>query len=856
MNFRVYGNILIMLLIVFLAACSSKKEMSVNFDVQLDGKPVASAKILKDGKEIGTTNTDGHYSGKFEIAAGKIKLKVTMDRPGVFIDTWEEEVDVAKDAKTEELKFNYSPRLISNKYVKLTVLESKTPVAGAEVRVGRKKYGATDANGEFIIKLGSKPRKKLNISVKKKGYIGWRKRIRKFKSGAEVSAYLKRAFILQVSAFSEVNGRRKRVRGMEVKLDGRLIGKTNKYGNFRHISNAKRNKKATLTIEHKGYVPKVVQKISLDDELSISRYFYSTKVGRIRLGIFPIGTNTSGKNLGAAPIKTSEALNKHLSKNSAFKVIGSKKFDKMVAEAKLTPAKITKKGWYRTKLRNQLDLVVLGSITKNDRDRYVIQVSFFDKWGKKIFSQIEEARRDRHIDRAGKKIAIKVMDLYPFSGYVVQQENKTFVTNLGENPLNIERGNEFTVLKPMFDEKGRARKYQRVGKVKISKTSKNKSWAEVLELKEGEKIQSGYKIVRISSEDKRNNHSFKIRAVSEVGGKKVALPGVNVYFKKIWKGATDQNGELELSVRSGKSYKVTLYRHGFSQLQDKIRIRPNVTTKSYTLDSYSTLFRVESDPAGARVIIDEEKVGVTPLKKAKHVPIGFHRVRLELGGQYRPWDEIVEFNQKEKNFTGSNSVLIYKDYLRLGEGAEKKNDINTALKYYSKTTVDHPDYADARSRLAQLYLDEKNNYDYAIREYENTFKIPEVKHLVYKQYAVNYTNLGHAYYQKASSLVRKNKKEAAKNYGKAIQSLRKARENTRFFPNEQYEEALHDTFYYLALSYQKLHFITKKKSMLREAELAWKDYFDFFPSKLNSVDSYKQKKESAERYLSQIKSQS
>ena len=55
-------------------------------------------------------------------------------------------------------------------------------------------------------------------------------------------------------------------------------------------------------------------------------------------------------------------------------------------------------------------------------------------------------------------------------------------------------------------------------------------------------------------------------------------------------------------------------------------------------------------------------------------------------------------------------------------------------------------------RLARIYLDEKNDYEAATREFENVLSLPQNAQLIYKQFAVAFANLGHAYYETGSRL--------------------------------------------------------------------------------------------------------
>ena len=102
-------------------------------------------------------------------------------------------------------------------------------------------------------------------------------------------------------------------------------------------------------------------------------------------------------------------------------------------------------------------------------------------------------------------------------------------------------------------------------------------------------------------------------------------------------------------------------------------------------------------------------------------------------------------------------------------------------------------------------------------------------------------------------LLRKDKKAAAGNFAKAIKKLNIAKQNTRFFPKRQFDEAVHDTYYYSALSYHKLYLVTKKRALLEKANMAWREYFDFFPKNLAQKGDFVKVRNAARKYWDQIK---
>jgi tetratricopeptide (TPR) repeat protein len=226
-------------------------------------------------------------------------------------------------------------------------------------------------------------------------------------------------------------------------------------------------------------------------------------------------------------------------------------------------------------------------------------------------------------------------------------------------------------------------------------------------------------------------------------------------------------------------------------------------------------------------------------------------VRVEAGGDYRAWEEVVEFGKKEENRSGANRIVLHKDYLRLGDQAETAGRLDDAARLYAAGSKEHPDYVELHHRLGQIYYD-KREYDRAIGELESVQATPEVQELVFKQYAIVYTNLGKAYYAKGADVFRANRNDAVQYFAKAVKTLDRARENTRFFPNERHDEAVHDTYYYRALAYHNLYQVTKREALLPNVELAWNEYSDFFPAKLRGRPEFEHLRESGEKLAKQV----
>jgi hypothetical protein len=456
---------------------------------------------------------------------------------------------------------------------------------------------------------------------------------------------------------------------------------------------------------------------------------------------------------------------------------------------------------------------------------------------------------------AAREITAAVLEQFPFEGTVVGTEGERYRVNIGR-PFKISRGTEFSLLSPRVDETGRVSGYRETGRLKVKKSEEGGSWAEVEHLKKGEKIAIGDRVVRRiyreGEEDAARNY-FVLSAKGGVPPDVSPLGAVNIYVNEEWVGSTGADGRAEVPARIGKNINVVLYKHGYQQVSEKVKIEKSKDVKEFVLNVNNSVFRIESEPAPAEVFVDADKIGRTPILDGKLVNLGFHTVKVSYGGDYRDWEEVVEFARKTEDRTGAARVILHKDYLRIGERALQQGHMDTAIQAYQSTEKGHPDYSEAHHRLAQILLDDRNDYDGSIREFENVLSLPENQQLVYKQYAVAFTNLGHAYYEKGSSLVQNDREGAAQNFAKAIENLKKAKQNTRFFPNLHYDEAVHDTYYYTALAYHKLYLVTKKNAILNDANVAWREYFDFFPKNLEGNSSFEQNRDSAQKYWDQIR---
>jgi hypothetical protein len=832
------------------------EKLELQVKARMDGQPAPEAKVTVDNEVQGVTGADGIFSKIIKRKPGvEVEVIVSKEMLGYQIKPWKGTFVMKLPKSGQVDRYTIDADLEATRYITITATEKGTPVADAIVKITGKEVGKTDAQGVFVYEYKTLPKSGADLTVTKSGYATWRKS-GPLEPGQKLEALLSKRVMVTISTLMEEYGQSSAIPGIAVNINNKEVGKTNAKGNLIYTYDGEPGKRVSLALSAPGYIPDTWKtSIVLEGEATIQRYFYPTTPKPIRTGIYRFVSNTPNVDLKDVLSQTEASLAAQLFKYTCFREVPSETLRADMKAAKLSIEKITANGWRQTPLKKTVDMIILGSVAKEEKG-LLIETKFYTSAGKLILSQITRAKGASDIGSAAKEITHAVLERFPFEGTVVSSEGERYRINLGKSGYRITKGTDFTLMAPRLDEAGKVSGYRETGRLRVKKAEESGSWTEVEELKKNEKITVGDRVVRRiyrEGEEEAGRNYLILSAKGGLAPDLSPLAAVNIYVNNEWLGSTGSDGKAEVPVRINRSFTLMLYRHGYQQVTEKVKIEKNRETREFVLAVNNAVFRIESEPPSADVFLDGDKIGRTPILDGKAVTLGFHTVKVSIGGDFRDWEEVVEFSKKEENRTGDRKIILPKDFLKIGERAEQKGDVDGAIQAYKSTEKGHPDYSETHHRLARIYLDEKGDYEGAIREFENVLSLPENQQLVYKQFSVAFMNLGHAYYEKGNTLVQKDKDAAAQNFAKAIQNLQIAKQNTRFFPNVHYDEAVHDTYYYTALSYHKLYLVTRKNNILNSANLAWREYFDFFPKKFEGNKTFEQNKESAQKYWDQIK---
>ncbi len=834
-------------ILLSLSACGPKP---VDFDLSVlvvfDGQRLADAQVLVDGVIAGKTDATGSFAQTLaRLPDHPVRIVVKNEGGKVLTKPWETTFSL-KPRKEGEPRESQSFAAELQQYVIVVVTHEGAPVAVAPVSVGGESAGVTGPDGSLQVPFSKWPKSGLRLVAKKEGF-GETAITYKGISGDRVDIALYTEAVVKIEALEERNGVVKPIQAAVVSVDGRDVGKTASNGIYTYRQKGKLGNTVPVRISAAGYAPSTFTRlVKLGGSQAVRQYFYSASAVQLRAAVVGFSANTRGEDISDVVKIIEPRFVEELFGAKAFKQVPAATAKNLIQRSKLNYAKLKTAGWRGTTLAESVDVLVFGSVSRGEGDTYIVEASFYESDGKLVMTQatVLASTGSWRVGRSMGELVSNALANYPFSGVVTGVAEGNVQINLGKSQFALERDDVFIVKSIKRDPEGRISGYTDGGTYKVQRVGDSQS--EIRAGSSGNPPKLGDRVVRLNSSasSKADGADKVIFAVT--GGKGSAgdaLAEANLYIDEHWAGTTDRKGEASVQLRLGHKYKLIVYHHGYEQATKTIEPKKGERFQ-FALKSFSSDLTVESDPSGAAVSLDDVRIGTTPITKAYPVTLGFHTMRVDAGSGYRPWEEVVEFDKAEENRTGDHTITLYKDYLKSAEKAEEAGQIDEAIKLYAAAPKEHPDYAELHHRLGQLYLDEKHDADHAIVEFERVQAIPEVRELVLKQYAIVYANLGKAYYAKGESLVKTKRNEALEYFAKAIKALDRARENTRFFPDDRHDEAVHDTYYYRALSYQNLYQITGREALRSNVELAWNEYIDFFPEKLHANPEFEHLRES------------
>ena len=444
---RALWSALMVIATVLLFGCTGEK-LEVAVKARMNGQPAAQAKVIVDGEELGLTDASGSFSKIIPKKPGtEVVVEVSKEMPGYRIKPWKGTFIMKLPKSGAAEKYSFDADLAASKYVTVVVTEKGAPVKDVLVKAEGKDAGKTDDQGVFVYEFNDLPQKGIDLSVSKSGYTLWRK-TGSVEPGQKLEAALTKRVTVLISALTEEYGQSSGIAGARVNINKKDMGRTDARGMFAWSYDGEPGKKALLAISAPGYIPETWKtSVILEGEVNVQRYFYPTTPKPIRTGIYRFVGNTPNVDLKDDLMQMEAAVSAQLFKNSCFREVPSNTLQSDMKLAKLNIEKITTKGWRETPLRKTVDMIILGSIAKDEKG-LLIETKFYTSGGKLILSQITRARSAGDIGSAAKEIVAAVLERFPFEGTVVDVDGERYRINLGKSGYRISTGTDFTLLLP------------------------------------------------------------------------------------------------------------------------------------------------------------------------------------------------------------------------------------------------------------------------------------------------------------------------------------------------------------------------------------------------------------------------
>ncbi len=850
---------------------------------RVDRYPLPNADIYLDQRFIGRTDEKGFFLKDIELFVGEsYTLRVERDAEGYVYGPWETNFKVqAEKKKRREKKIEESEEISSlegesdilteieraqlgkasvyEKYHFLALVEGymfyqirvagkdDSAVEGATIIVNGKDEGTTDKDGVYVVKYSGEDKRKENIQIFKDGEHIWMNEVM-IQPEARVNVELNKMLLIDLYVYTEHYDVIKGVPNADVFLGHGLMGSTDEEGflSFKYINNDGVDGPLDMVIDYPGgYLPKKIRKyfnIKKDlPKLSVINFAYSVEPVPPKLVVMPFKVkNENDYFLSRQAASLKSRIEDYLAFEDVFLVPSSEMIDELFNQFNVDLID-REYNWKEMPLiKKEVDGIIFGEIEQASNE-ISIYVYGFDYTGQK-FIEIDKKVSLRELQSFSEDIANSIKNSFPVEGNIVSVGDGVQV-NLGKRQ-GINLSNKFYGFKDYFDERTRGYSKKRLIKLGIVDTDENLSFGELEDIAEGYLLEPGVKVKRYPVQTIK---SVNVPIVLEVISEKMPVQEANIYLNDHWAGQTDIEGKLYLSLLQNESAELLIYRDGFVPGKLDVKAGDDTTVIRVDLKRGETLFSIDTLPPGGLVFINETYKGTAPITDEPLViSFGFHLLEVELEG-YKKYRNYINFNKRKLSLTGKESITLFPDYFNSAENTYSSGNVQRAVTILTDIPKEHPDYLKAIGFLGFIYLNDIKNYSKAIEYYVLALGNPDGSFNAGGN-LISYYNLARAHYNVADKDFYVNKSSSQYNFLKAVSYFSYIRGRKNRLPGSKRSRVYQDTLFYLAVSYQRLYYLTSKGEYLSRAHFSWLDYFDFFNRDLLKNEYFRKQYSVADSY--------
>lgn len=858
---------------------------------RVDRYPLPEADIYLNQRFIGRSDQKGFFFRDLNLNVGEsYTLRIEKDRDGYLYGPWETnfrveaekkkrrekkkeeeeqfpslegEFDVLTEIQRAELgrvspyeKYHFLAILDGAMYYKVEVTgKENAPVADASVTVNGKLEGRTDENGLFTVMYAGEDARMENIQVFKQGEHIWQKNVEVFPNH-HLQVELNKMLLIDFYAYTENYDVIQGIGGAKMYLNDQLVGRTGQSGlfSYRYENETGVDGYLKLDIEYpNSYFPRDQELSFLIREdlprLTYTDFSYSKESVLPRVAVLPPRVvdviDASDVLLSRRAYDLKRGIEDYLSLDDVFTVVSDTYIAGLFDQFELEISKSGTRWSDIPFLKNEVDGIIFGEMQALG-NAFAVRLYGIDYDGD-IIGQLEGRFSLRDLGFLPETFSEQFRGNFPFEGTISSVE-KGITINLGTRH-GIEQDDKFYSFLNYYDTIKRDYSKKRIAKIRITEVGTQQAMGELESISEGYLLEPGGKIKRFS-EPVQALKQIPITILATAG--RNALQGANVYLDDQWTGQTDEEGKLRIVMTESASADVLVYKEGYIPEKIEIRVQEGENTFSVSLKQGKTQFTIDSEPRGALLFINGVFKGNTPfVRDPIELPYGFHRIELKLEG-YKDYNQYVKFSERRVSFTGSDRIVLFEDYYRQAEKAYENEEYERAMKILQSVPEAHPDFAKSMEFCGYIYLSQFKDYETAIACFSRVLDTQTGDYLS-RGSVISYYNYGQACYNRAEELYYDNSLESQFFFRKAIFAFNVVREQKGKVQSSGRRYVYQDVLFYMAVSYQKLYYLTSLEEYLVQAHYSWIDYFDYFDNTLFKDSYFENQYKIAVSYREEVK---
>jgi len=855
---------------------------------RIDRHRLPDADIYLNQRFIGRTDESGIFRKDIWLIEGEsYTLRIERDMGGYVYGPWETRFRVEEEEKerrpARESAPQQTPSSLEGEFDILTELERAQlgkasgyekstflaildgyqfytvevegrdglPIKGASVIVNGKQVGETNSRGVVGVRYTGEDRRHDNIKIIKEGEHIWMNDAQVYPD-ARVRVILSTMLLVELYSYTEYYDSVAGIENASVFMFGQYMGKTDSSGRcfFQYENENGVDGFLELSISYpEGFIPdqaKRVYQVKADlPKLTVVDFAYSDSPVSPKIAVMPI-TADDRKDPQlvklAGSIRT--GIEDYLSIGGVFETVPYRSTGELFRQ--FNNDFINGVGWKGIPLlKGEVDAVIYGSIgEENNIHEISLTVKYYT--GEMIL-QMNRLVTLRGLQNFLEDFSEELKKIFPFEGNVTSI-NKLIYSNLGRR-FGLNKGHKLYCYYNYFDDRKKDFAKKNVARLRVVDSGERISAAELESITEGYLLEPGVKVKRYRVTETEEE---LVKVTLHVSANKRNVTGANVYVEEFWRGQTNSEGKLELLFNKNADISLSVYKEGYLTEELSLKVTEQTETVEVGMQQGKTQLFIETIPSGALIYIDGVYQGTSPvLRKPLLVPYGYHLLEIELGG-YKGYREYIDFNEKKVELTGESGIVLFRDLFQEAERLYDEGRIEDAIERLGSLYPGHPDYTKGLEFLGHIYLYGIGDYERAIDYYKRSLGEEGVG-AIEPQNIITYYNLAQAYYSEAEKQFYNDVELAQLEYISAVRYLTIVHQYRTWISSQQRENVYLNTLFYLAVSYQKIYYLSEKEEYLSEAHYAWMNYFDFYDENLLEDMYFKRQYSIAKTYSEEVR---